>query len=104
MHRGLRDGRADDRRSSCGGSRCGRCSGWRAPGRTRTTVRARSASPSPPPEEQTLGNEQLNPFFAAAYEAAEEAVYNCLVAERPPMRKRDGREHPQFPRHLLARP
>jgi L-aminopeptidase/D-esterase-like protein len=33
------------------------------------------------------------PFFAAAYEAAEEAVYNCLVAERPPMRKRDGREH-----------
>ena len=54
--------------------------------------------------EQTMGNEQLNPFFAAAYEAAEEAVYNCLVAERPPMRKRDGREHPQFPRHLLARP
>jgi len=54
--------------------------------------------------EQTLGNEQLNPFFAAAYEAAEEAVYNCLVAERPPMRKRDGREHPEFPRHLLARP
>jgi D-aminopeptidase len=54
--------------------------------------------------EQTMGNEQLNPFFAAAYEAAEEAVYNCLVAERPPMRKRDGREHPEFPRHLLARP
>ena len=54
--------------------------------------------------EQTLGNEQLNPFFAAAYEAAEEAVYNCLVAERPPMRKRDGREHPEFPRNLLARP
>ena len=45
--------------------------------------------------EQTLENSQLNPFFAAAYEAAEEAVYNCLVAERPPMRKRDGREHPQ---------
>jgi len=54
--------------------------------------------------EQTMGNEQLNPFFAAAYEAAEEAVYNCLVADRPPMRKRDGREHPQFPRHLLTRP
>jgi D-aminopeptidase len=55
-------------------------------------------------QEQTLGNEGLNPYFAAAYEAAEEAVYNCLVAERPAMRKRDGREHPQFPRHLLARP
>ena len=52
--------------------------------------------------EQTLENSQLNPFFAAAYEAAEEAVYNCLVAERPPMRKRDGRGHPQFPRHLLS--
>jgi len=54
-------------------------------------------------EEQTLRNDQLNPFFAAAYEAAEEAVYNCLVAERPPMHKRDGREHPVFPRHLLQR-
>jgi len=52
--------------------------------------------------EQTLENSQLNPFFAAAYEAAEEAVYNCLVAERPPLSKRDGREHPQFPRHLLS--
>ena len=68
----------------------------------RTTARARSRSPSPRPSEQTLENSQLNPFFAAAYEAAEEAVYNCLVAERPPMRKRDGREHPQFPRHLLS--
>ena len=53
--------------------------------------------------EQSLPNDRLNPLFAAAYEAAEEAVYNCLVAERPPMRKRDGREHPVFPVHLLAR-
>jgi D-aminopeptidase len=53
--------------------------------------------------EQTLENHQLNPLFAAAYEAAEEAVYNCLVAERPPMRKRDGREHPTFPAQLLQR-
>jgi D-aminopeptidase len=53
--------------------------------------------------EQTLENSQLNPFFAAAYEAAEEAVYNCLVAERPPMRKRDGSPHEEFPRHLLSR-
>lgn len=54
--------------------------------------------------EQTLENSQLNPYFAAAYEAAEEAVYNCLVADRPPMRKRDGSVHEQFPRHLLSRP
>jgi D-aminopeptidase len=51
--------------------------------------------------EQTLRNDQLNPFFAAAYEAAEEAVYNCLVADRPQLRKRDGREHPVFPKHLV---
>jgi D-aminopeptidase len=54
--------------------------------------------------EQTLENSQLNPYFAAAYEAAEEAVYNCLVAERPPMRKRDGGPHEEFPRHLLSQP
>ena len=28
-------------------------------------------------------NADLNPYFAAAYEAAHEAVYNCLVAARP---------------------
>ncbi len=53
--------------------------------------------------EQTLEHDDMNPFFAAAYEAAEEAVYNCLVAPRPPMRKRDGREHEVFPAHLVAR-
>jgi hypothetical protein len=26
------------------------------------------------------------------------------VAERPPMRKRDGSVHEEFPRHLLSRP
>ena len=29
---------------------------------------------------------RLNPYFAAAYEAAHEAVYNCLVAARPAQR------------------
>jgi D-aminopeptidase len=53
--------------------------------------------------DQTLANSALNPYFAAAYEAAEEAVYNCLVADRPPLRKRDGREHPVFPKHLVRR-
>jgi len=52
--------------------------------------------------EQTMGNEQLNPFFAAAYEAAEEAVYNCLVAAKAGTR-RDGRPHEAFPKHLVRR-
>lgn len=51
--------------------------------------------------ERPLRNDELNPLFAAAYEAAEEAVYNCLVAERPPLRKRDGRPQPVFPKHLV---
>jgi D-aminopeptidase len=50
---------------------------------------------------QTLENSELNAYFAAAYEAAEEAVYNCLVAERPPLRRRDGSLQPEFPKHLL---
>ena len=39
----------------------------------------------------------MSPLFAAAYEAAEEAVYNCLVAPRPPMQKRNGRGAPRVP-------
>jgi D-aminopeptidase len=50
-----------------------------------------------------LPNDALNPLFAAAYEAAEEAVYNCLVAERPPMRRRDGSELPVFPAERVQR-
>jgi D-aminopeptidase len=46
--------------------------------------------------EAGLPNEQLNPFFAAAYEAAHEAVYNCLVAARPAER-RDGTMQEAFP-------
>ena len=33
-----------------------------------------------------LHNDRLDPFFAAAYEAGHEAVYNCLVAARPAVR------------------
>lgn len=43
-----------------------------------------------------LGNAELNPYFAAAFEAATEAVYNCLVAARPAER-RDGRMQEPFP-------
>ena len=50
-----------------------------------------------------LRNEELNPLFAAAYEAAEEAVYNCLVAPRPALRRRDGSELPVFPMERVRR-
>lgn len=43
-----------------------------------------------------LGGAQLNPYFAAAYEAARESVYNCLVAARP-ARRRDGTTQAGFP-------
>ena len=54
-------------------------------------------------EQAGLPGSRMSALFAAAYEAAEEAVYNCLVAPRPPMQKRGGREHPVFPSHLLER-
>jgi D-aminopeptidase len=41
-------------------------------------------------------------LFAAAYEAAEEAVYNCLVAARP-ARRRDGTMQDAFPLAALRR-
>lgn len=47
-------------------------------------------------DEATLPNDALSPYFAAAYEAAREAVYNCLVAARPAER-RDGTMQEAFP-------
>jgi D-aminopeptidase len=55
-----------------------------------------------PGEEPTLPNEALNPYLAAAYEAAHEAVYNCLVAARPGKR-RDGTAQDEFPVELVRR-
>lgn len=49
---------------------------------------------------QDFDNQDLSPLFAAAYEAAEESVYNCLVAAKPGVR-RDGRPHEAFPKHLV---
>jgi D-aminopeptidase len=43
---------------------------------------------------------RLNPYFAAAYEAAHEAVYNCLVAACPAER-RDGSMQEAFPIELV---
>ena len=54
-------------------------------------------------EAEGYANEALSPLFAAAYEAAEEAVYNCLVAARP-ARRRDGRMQDAFPAHLVRPP
>ncbi len=51
---------------------------------------------------QEFENEALSPLFAAAYEAAEESVYNCLVAAKAGVR-RDGRPHEAFPKHLVQK-
>ena len=48
-----------------------------------------------------LLNTELNGYFAAAYECAQEAVYNCLVAARP-ARRRDGTMQEAFPVDELA--
>jgi D-aminopeptidase len=47
-------------------------------------------------------NDRLDPYFAAAYEAAREAVYNCLVAARPAERL-DGSMQEAFPVEALRR-
>lgn len=49
-----------------------------------------------------LANRQLDPYFAAAYEAAREAVYNCLVAARP-ARRLDGTMQDAFPTEAVRR-
>ncbi|MEZ5074127.1 MAG: P1 family peptidase [Solirubrobacterales bacterium] len=43
-----------------------------------------------------VGDETINDCFAAAYDAAREAVYNCLVTARP-ARRLDGTMQPAFP-------
>ncbi len=52
--------------------------------------------------EQGLSNDALDPYFAAAYEAAHEAVYNCLVAARPAQRL-DGTMQDEFPLEAVRR-
>ena len=49
-----------------------------------------------------LPNDRLNPYLAAAYEAAHEAVYNCLVAARP-ARRLDGSMQEAFPIDAIRR-
>jgi D-aminopeptidase len=49
-----------------------------------------------------IATERLDPYFAAAYEAAAEAVYNCLVAARPAQRL-DGSRQDAFPTEAVRR-
>jgi D-aminopeptidase len=52
--------------------------------------------------EASLTHAQLDPYFAAAWEAAQESVYNCLVAAEPaPLR--DGTMQDAFPIDLVRR-
>jgi D-aminopeptidase len=53
--------------------------------------------------EQAYPTGDMSPLFAAAYEAAEEAVYNCLVAATPG-RRLNGRQQDAFPKHLVRKP
>ena len=53
--------------------------------------------------DQDLPTERIDPYFAAAYEAAHEAVYNCLVAARPALRL-DGSMQESFPVERLSAP
>jgi D-aminopeptidase len=50
---------------------------------------------------QDLPTAKIDPYFAAAYEAAHEAVYNCLVAARPAQRL-DGSMQEAFPVEALG--
>ncbi len=49
-----------------------------------------------------IPNGSLDPYFAAAYECAHEAVLNCLVAARP-ARRLDGTMQEAFPVERLRR-
>jgi D-aminopeptidase len=49
-----------------------------------------------------LPNERLDPYFAAAYEAAHESVYNCLAAAHPG-RRLDGSVQDEFPIEKIRR-
>jgi D-aminopeptidase len=51
--------------------------------------------------ERELPTAGLNPLFAAAYEAAHESVYNCLVAARPAQRL-DGSMQEGFPLEAIG--
>ena len=87
---------------ACAASRCARCSvsprrlilrGGQL-GRDRVAFTTSTG--------QDKSDVDLNPYFAAAYEAAHGPVYNCLVAARPAER-RDGEMQEAFPIETVRR-
>jgi L-aminopeptidase/D-esterase-like protein len=48
-----------------------------------------------------ISDEEIEEVFAAAFEAAQESVYNCLVAARPAERL-DGTMQPAFPTEAVV--
>jgi D-aminopeptidase len=55
-----------------------------------------------PGDGRGVGHDEIDRYFAAAYEAAHEAVLNCLVAARPGQ-LRDGSMQDAFPVELVRR-
>ena len=49
-----------------------------------------------------LAHDELDPYFAGAWEASQEAVYNCLLAARP-AELRDGTMQDEFPVETVRR-
>ena len=87
---------------SCGGWRCVRCSGSLAPAPTRRKGSGEIGLAFTTAAAADISNQGLNTYFAAAYEAAHEAVYNCLVAARPAERL-DGSRQDEFPIEAVRR-
>ena len=84
-------------RSSCGGWRCARCSAWRAPAPTPAEGSGEiGLAFATGDRRRACRTTSSTRYFAAAYEAAHEAVYNCLVAARPAERL-DGTMQDAFP-------
>ena len=90
------------RRSSCGASRFGRCWDLRGPVRTHRTGPGEIGLAFATADAVGVPEEAIDSYFAAAYEAAHEAVLNCLVAAEPAERL-DGTMQDAFPVELVRR-
>ena len=101
LHRGLRDRRAASALAAAT-PRAAPAARAGARGLLRgARARARSGWPFTA-SAGTRADERLDACFAAAYEAAREAVYNCLVAARP-ARRLDGSMQDAFPVDAVRR-
>ena len=100
MHRCLRD-RRPARRARAAPARAAAAARPRPGGLLRVArARARSALAFATGDGAGLDRREPRPLFAAAYEAAHEAVLNCLVAARPAERL-DGTMQEAFPIELV---